>query len=101
MNAKTGLMMLAIVGMSVVGMTLAAAGIKNTAPALVLVPSAVGVRTESTKAIIADTSTFKMRNEVLRFVIFDTLKITKTMKDTSLVVKIDTVKASSKPVPIK
>jgi hypothetical protein len=59
------------------------------------------IHTESRAVILSDTSTFKIRNDILRFVLFDTLKITKTLKDTLLVVKIDTVKVSSKPIQIR
>ena len=68
--------------------------------AVCFVPIAAGVRVENSRVIIPDTVVTKVRNDSLKFVVNDTLKIAKTLKDTTLVMKIDTVKTSSKPVQI-
>jgi hypothetical protein len=57
-------------------------------------------RIENSKVIVPDTVTTKVRNDTLKFVVYDTLKIKTTLKDTTLVMKIDTVKSSSKPVQV-
>jgi len=57
-------------------------------------------RFDSSKVIIPDTIITKVRNDSLKFVIYDTLKIKETLKDTTLIVRIDTVKSSSKPIPV-
>jgi hypothetical protein len=57
-------------------------------------------KTEVTKVIIPDT-TVTVKQDTIRMVSFDTLKITKTLKDTSVFVKADTVISKSKPRAIK
>lgn len=57
-------------------------------------------KTEVTKVIIPDT-TVTVKQDTIRMVSFDTLKITKTLKDTSVYVKVDTVISKSKPRAIK
>lgn len=59
------------------------------------------IHLDVSRVVIADTSIMKVRSDTIKFVIFDTLRIVKTIKDTSIVIKIDTVKTSSKPVQVK
>jgi hypothetical protein len=55
-----------------------------------------GIKTEVTKLVKADT-TVSVKQDTARTIVYDTLKITKTYKDSLIFVKADTVKVSSKP----
>ena len=57
-------------------------------------------RTIVEKIVKVDTSiTIKM--DTIRTITYDTIKIIKTIQDTAIVKKIDTVKTKSKPIRIK
>lgn len=67
---------------------------------LFVVAAAASSRVENSKVVVPDTSVVKVRGDTLLFVVYDTLKIAKSLKDTTIVVKIDTVKSASKPVQV-
>ena len=57
-------------------------------------------RTIVEKIVKADTSiTIKM--DTIRTITYDTIKVIKTVQDTAIVKKIDTVRTKSKPIKIK
>jgi len=57
-----------------------------------------GQRTELVKTVKTDTVT---QLDTLKFLKYDTLKVTVTYRDTSILIKRDTVISSSKPVKIQ
>jgi len=66
----------------------------------VFVAVSLEAKTEFTKIVIPDT-TVTVKQDTIRTVTFDTLKITKTLKDTAVFVKADTVTSKSRPRIIK